>query len=236
MNSIKQSLKRWFLGDGRGPRRIRSGPFQGLLLEIDCEDCAQIILGLSERETYAALRRLSQGIRSGVDVGAGAHAEHTLFFLRQKTVERVLSFEPNPGYLEGFARNRRLNGFEFDPRLTRCSKCVTNSDSNSSSTLDSWIFELLQPCLIKVDVDGGEVDVLRGASAMLKSARVRWLLETHSAELENQCSQILRANGYLIETINPAIWRRWLPEHRTIPFNRWLTAARPKDVALAGNR
>ena len=41
--------------------------------------------------------------------------------------------------------------------------------------------------LVKADVEGAEVDVLRGASRLLASPNVSWLLETHSLEHEQAC-------------------------------------------------
>lgn len=52
--------------------------------------------------------------------------------------------------------------------------------------------------LIKVDVEGYEAEVLRGAPRLLASARPIWLLETHrsAAERTRALADILSAHGY----------------------------------------
>jgi hypothetical protein len=85
---------------------------------------------------------------------------------------------------------------------------------------------------VKIDVDGGECDILDGASALLQAARVRWLVETHSVALEERCATMLRNAGYRVRIVPNAAWRLFLPEQRPIEQNRWLVAARPGDVSI----
>jgi FkbM family methyltransferase len=54
----------------------------------------------------------------------------------------------------------------------------------------------VQPGLLKIDVEGGEVAVLRGASRLLRTARPVVLLSTHGPELEAECRRLMRAAGY----------------------------------------
>ena len=54
-------------------------------------------------------------------------------------------------------------------------------------TLDSLAPAIALPCLVKkVDIDGGEADLLRGAAALLQAAQVRWIVEIHSKSLEQE--------------------------------------------------
>jgi hypothetical protein len=93
-------------------------------------------------------------------------------------------------------------------------------------TLDAIAGAMLGPCLVKVDVEGGEMDVLRGAQAMLARPDVRWLIETHSRELEDGCIEILSSSGYEFRVVKNSWWRVLIPENRAIPHNRWLVARR----------
>jgi hypothetical protein len=199
---------------------------------MEAEGAMQMVVGLAEREVYASLSRLARGIRCGVDIGGGAHGEYTLYFLGCPQVEKVFSFEPNTAYAEGFLENLALNGRAGDCRLMRSEKFVGESDTATECTLDSLSGEMTEPCLVKVDVDGGETAVLRGAARLLDRPSVRWLIETHSEKLEAECQAHLATRGYQVRIIAQAWWRRWLPEQRPIPFNRWLVAVRPEDMRL----
>ena len=90
--------------------------------------------------------------------------------------------------------------------------------------LDDFAAHVESPCLIKVDVDGGEGLVIKGAAGLLRQQGVSWIVETHSAELEAECRMRLDRAGYRIAVVANAWWRRVLPEQRPIAHNRWLVA------------
>src|SRR5207237_983576 len=117
-----------------------------------------------------------------------------------------------------------------DPRWTLVSSYVGTRDGDGECTLDSLLpsLETKTPCLIKIDVDGGEVAILQGARRLLESHQGRWIIETHSQALETQCVRMLQDSGYTTRIIPNAWWRLFLPELREselIHFNRWLAAA-----------
>jgi len=55
-----------------------------------------------------------------------------------------------------------------------------------------------ETCLVKVDVEGFEPSVLRGAQRLLRDVRPVWLLETHRAALaeRQEMAALLRPEGY----------------------------------------
>jgi FkbM family methyltransferase len=57
------------------------------------------------------------------------------------------------------------------------------------------------PDCMKIDVEGGEVGVLRGAARILAEARPAILLATHSPELHRACVDLLLASGYRVDPI-----------------------------------
>jgi len=57
------------------------------------------------------------------------------------------------------------------------------------------------PDLVKVDTEGHEAAVLRGAAGVLAAGRASWLTEFHSAGLRQECAAILEAAGYSVETV-----------------------------------
>lgn len=62
-------------------------------------------------------------------------------------------------------------------------------------TLDSYH---LKPDIIKIDVEGFEMEVLRGASDTIERSKPRIIIEAHSSELEKQVRIFLEAKGYIL--------------------------------------
>jgi FkbM family methyltransferase len=61
--------------------------------------------------------------------------------------------------------------------------------------------EIPSPNVVKIDVEGAEVDVVSGALETLRTSRPTVFLEAHSAELEKACSQQFLRLGYKIRRI-----------------------------------
>jgi hypothetical protein len=75
-----------------------------------------------------------------------------------------------------------------------------------------------------MDVDGAEAEILKGASLLNGLGGVRWLIETHSRDLERECVEQLKAAGFETRIIRNAWWRVLIPELRPVEQNRWLAA------------
>lgn len=69
-------------------------------------------------------------------------------------------------------------------------------------------FDLPQGTVIKVDVEGAEVDVLQGATNHLEDKKTTWIIEAHGSDLEQTIITILRQYGYYPEVhapVHPAL-------------------------------
>ena len=206
------------------PRTILFGPFRGIRFEISLRDRLQMYLGLYEQETHSWIKRLSQGIKCGVDIGA-AEGEWALFFLKSSSADKVLAFEPSAVCLSIFRRNLALNNLQPDSEhLTIRQELVGQENSSNMISLDSLINSIQRPCFIKMDVDGAEEDILLGARELNRLSGVRWLVETHSADLEKACIRLFSEAGFQTKVIRNAWWRIILPEVRPLAHNRWLAA------------
>jgi hypothetical protein len=208
---------------GRKPRRIMFGPFRGITMALSLRHQSQIYLGLFEREVHPWLGQLTHGIRTAIDIGADS-GEYTLFFLRRTDAEKVLAFEPNPEALPRLRENLQLNSLPESNRLELSAVMVGDSDGASKVSLDSLAGSMQLPCLIKMDVDGSEGEILKGAAKLNSLGGVRCLIETHSKSLECQCLEQLKAAGFETRIIRNAWWRVLIPELRPIEHNRWLAA------------
>jgi len=208
---------------GRKPRRIVFGPFRGITMALSLRHQAQIYLGLFEREVHPWLGRLSRGIHTAIDIGADS-GEYTLFFLMRTDAARVLAFEPNPEALPLLRKNLQLNSLAESNRLELSPAMVGDADGAGKVRLDLLAGSMRLPCFIKMDVDGAEAEILKGAATLNGLGGVRWLIETHSKALECQCVEQLKAAGFETRIIRNAWWRALIPELRPIEHNRWLAA------------
>jgi len=232
MVRVLSHVKQLVVPRGRAPRSIRTGPFRGLRMELDLTTQSQLYIGTFEREVYRWLERFSAEIRSAIDIGS-REGEYTLYFLAKTSADRVIAFEPEIAIHQRFMSNLELNNLGHDPRLRLVSSFVGARNGDNECTLDSLVGSFSTPCLIKIDVEGGEASILQGAQRLLELGHVRWIIETHSRDLEEQCVRILRAANYQTRIIPNAWWRGVLPELRVsevIRHNRWLAAARNTNL------
>ena len=177
---LLSALKSAIIPEQRKPRRIPFGLFRGIWLELSLKNQLQTYLGLFEHEIQSWTKTLSRGIKTAIDIGA-AEGEYTLFFLLDTNAENVYAFEPNPHCLEIFARNTELNNISTDSKNLHLSdSLVGRHDGDTAVTLDSLANSIDSPCLIKMDVDGSEEDILLGATSLNSRRGIRWLIKlTH---------------------------------------------------------
>jgi hypothetical protein len=220
---LKYFLKKSLFPSGLAPRMIRSGLIAGLTMDLDFAHHTQRWLGLQERELYGWFRRLSDGIHTAIDVGA-SEGMYTLYFLARTPAKKVFAFEPSEDELRQLKSNLALNGLAETPRLEIVPKCVGASVTEEQVTLDSLAERMDQPCLVKVDIDGGEVSLLDGARDLLRSPETRWIIEVHSNALQGKCLEILQAANYRTLVVRNAWWRNFLPELRPGELNHWIIA------------
>jgi hypothetical protein len=189
---------------------------------------AQIYAGLFERETHPWLNRLSMGISAAIDIGV-AHGEHTIYFLTKTKATKVFAFEPDLSCISFLHENLELNGVDRSERLEIFTRFVGASDTEQEIRLDSLAETVHAPCLVKMDTDGAEEQILKGAKTFNSLPGVRWLIETHSKELEIACDGILTAAGFQTRIIPNAWWRVFIPELRPGAHNRWLAAWKSEE-------
>lgn len=70
-----------------------------------------------------------------------------------------------------------------------------------SITVDTLASTFGVPDLVKVDTEGHEVHVLRGAPETLRKGQTNWMIEFHSKEFYDECCSILRKARYIVEPV-----------------------------------
>jgi len=68
--------------------------------------------------------------------------------------------------------------------------------------LDDYVKEKkIQPKVIKIDVEGAELDVLNGALETLRKYKPFCIVSTHSKQLHDNCKKLFEENGYTVENL-----------------------------------
>jgi len=132
---------------------------------------------------------------------------------------RVIAFEPSPRNLhylrEHVARNRLPNVTVFDAAVGERPGRVAFDESPGPAmgkvgagsitvplvSVDDLVAtgKAPPPTLLKVDVEGAEAMVLRGAlDALRTSPRPKVFLATHGPSVHKECTDILRSAGYAL--------------------------------------
>lgn len=205
------------------PRTIPMGLYRGVRMEINPRHQSQLFFGLQEVETHSWMRRLCKGISMAIDIGA-AGGEQTLYLLLKTGAKKVYAIEPDAEQRKVLERNVALNGDAVRSKLEIIPKFVGKQNDVKHFSLDSMLGRVNYPCFIKMDIDGDEVEALMGARELLKTMATRWLVETHSCQLERECVKIFSSEGYNTKIIYNAWWRFFIPEQRLTEINRWLVA------------
>jgi hypothetical protein len=209
-------------------RTLPFGPASGIRFEADAHLSLDYWLGLCESELASSVRRFCQTGTRCVDVGA-YNAYYALAFAKL-TRERVVSYEPDPDAIARSQRNLALN-----PTLASLIDlrpvAVGARPGPGVVTLDAELLPEAKetrssPWLLKIDVEGAELDVLTGATGFLALMRPHVIVETHSPGLEDACGILLLEAGYSPRVVTQ---RKVLPQDRSWPpgtprHNRWLVA------------
>jgi methyltransferase FkbM-like protein len=205
-------------------RQLPLGPGRGLRLAANPLASLDQWLGLFESELAPHVRRFCRFGTSCVDVG-GYDAYYSLVFAKLCRAP-VFTYEPDGEAYERCQINLALNpgpGRWIELRPVSVGAVL----GPGTVALDHEFFPF--PIgLVKIDVDGAELDVLAGAERVLASQHPSVIVETHAPGLEAACGQALLRAGYAPLVVTP---RRLFPQDRRWPtsssqvHNRWLVAA-----------
>lgn len=145
----------------------------------------------------------------------GAHIGSISVYLSSK-FEKVIAFEPDPKNLKFLKKNAKKEGCENikcvelalgskNGKEIMHSEMLAGSGMSSFSgknklkrefevdckKIDKVVEKIDKPDVIKLDVEGAEADVLRGAKNTLEEEKIEWVIEMHTSKT-NQREDLIR--------------------------------------------
>lgn len=219
-SSLLWLLERVLRGRATVTAPVLAGPLAGLRLELDPRVQADALLGRYEKILLeASLEALSPG---DLAFDVGAHLGHVGLVLAQAVSPggRVIMFEPDDGGRAGLERNltraasihsarvevvgaavgARAGSAPFAPgsHTTRGRLDSSGAETVEVTTLDAATRRYGVPRLVKLDVEGGEVEALEGASNLLSRTTTTFAIEAHGDDRAAACRDLLCRAGYAV--------------------------------------
>jgi FkbM family methyltransferase len=182
----------------------------------------------------------------------GAHfGEYSLFAASMNSAkDRVFAFEPDQDALKVFRKNISLNRFEdkifvselvIDEKDGEVLFHSQGGNSNShivsgkytkddgmvrlrSKSLNSLLHELPKPDVVKIDTEGAEIQILKGADELLADHSIRFICELHPYAWEGfgvtytELCQLLERHQRKITVLDERIGLEKLPLYCSIVF------------------
>ena len=204
----------------RNKQRIFSGPSKGMYVKYDVNHRFQHLLGLYEREIYPYLKKGIKKSEVLIDIGAN-DGYYVLAFLRSG--KKIIACEPGP-IVDELINNSKLNDYSESPGFIIERRMVGPALSVGFVSVEQLVKDSEGTNFFLVDIDGGEFDLLCSCGNDFDHGSSKWLIETHSKELEKKCINFLLKRKYNITIIKNAWWRKFIPEQRPLVHNRWLYA------------
>jgi methyltransferase FkbM-like protein len=222
---VNPVVKGWIFGSESRPRRIRFGLLRGWTFVIDPRDKSQRLLGLEEREIASHVRVAAEHGRTAIDIGSH-DGWYATFFASRPNISHVIACDPNRRVVDRLIENVSLNGLASKVAVHQVA--VGGSTAAGFRSLDELLTNEVPPFVIKIDVDGGELDVLTSGLSVLRTHDCSLIVETHSLDLERACSDCLQQIGYETTVVPNGWYRMFVPELRNVAHNRWLVASRTR--------
>ena len=217
IGGIIRRAKHWLVPKERTFRKVLFGPAAGCWMLLDLNHEMRLYLGVYERELWKSYRQLLKPGMKSFDVGG--RDGYSALLLANSTGAEVISFECEAG---GIAEMRRI--FERNKLPIKAVQAFmgANTDAATTLTIDDAAEAYFIPDFLKIDVEGAEASVLRGAERILSSRRPSMIVEVHGTDVERECLAILERHDYSVSIVDRA---RFLPEQRPLAHNRWLVCS-----------
>ncbi len=206
--------------------RVYAGPLRGMTLRIDPRVQADVVVGAYERRLSRHVHSILRRGDTAFDVGSHLGYFGILMAAAVGSGGSVVCFEPDPGLHQALQENVARNqgriaadvsvarvavgaapgktSFETGGHSTRGRLSDTGDVEVEVTTLDEAVASFGMPRFVKVDVEGGELEVLVGGPGLVASRQASFGIEIHSRALGTACKGLLEDAGYECRFITEA--------------------------------
>jgi len=236
---------------------VASGPMKGIRLMLDLQTEKDVWLGNYEPEMLVMLQASTPAGGVAFDVGANIGLISLTLAESVGPEGQVVAFEALPANVDRLQANLALNESGRRVRVEAAAAGAATGQSvflvhrsggmgklgGSAGrdetyddeidvrvvSLDDYVFEQGHPLpsLIKIDVEGGEGMVLRGANRLLSEQRPILLIELHGPEAASSVWEQLMRFGYTVREL-----KKGLPNVRApseLPWKAYIVAVPPRQ-------
>lgn len=202
--------------------KIKSGPLRGK--KWIATSGGKFIKG--EHEPYKSEAIVKHFDKGEIFYDIGAHIGYfsAIAAMINDGAGMVIAFEPRPMNARFFRRHIKKNNFKgvtlYEAAVGEEEKMVLFDTSWGSATgrvSDRGKLEVRQvsidrlvekgeiplPTFVKIDVEGGEIEVIKGLRDVIEKARPKMVVATHNDECHRFVTEFLRLHNYSFEILNP---------------------------------
>jgi Methyltransferase FkbM domain len=184
------------LPDRVQPMRILRGPFRGAIIAMNPRNSLRKMVGLYEHELNRWLKTVLPRVTRVLDVGANdgyfTFGSAAAFRRLGKTGE-IVAFEPQQQHIDELQES--LGQQDGTTRIRLVQSMVSDAEKRGGvTTLDSVKWDRGDESarfdtLIKIDVEGAELEVLRGAHSWMNASNY-FVIEVHQEPYLEQISRL----------------------------------------------
>src|SRR5437588_4354511 len=260
MNARRKSIIRSWLRGSIRKHQILAGPLKGYGIVTSWRDYPSAITGRTEQPLLGWFAENVKAGETWLDVGA--HYGYTAIALSRLVGVhgRVFAFEPmvsTAGYLTRTRLLNNLTQLTVTPMALACPETLASEElptarGMADSTMKSgeshetilttsldWLWPLVcrsRPQIdgIKMDVQGMEVQALRGMQGLLKRYKPKLVVEIHHGVARDQLLDLITAAGYsrrgiAIEPVQGELEPQYIDD-RSYAFQAAPIDRQPKDA------
>ena len=223
---MKQKIKKALFGNKEDFHKVKFGIAKNLYFKLNPLYHSQIFWGINELEIHSYFKNFAKESNYILDIGA-AFGYYSLIFRKLNPKGKVYLFEPGIGRFHHVIKeNFSKSGFSMD-NVELVGKMVGTEEKENFVQIDEYFKDFSdKKILFKIDVDGGELDVLKSGLNTFNTNSCKFIIETHSPQLEVDCIALLESKGFKTKVIKNAWYRAIFPENRPLELNRWFIAYR----------